>query len=82
MMSESFCESNGNNIIQVTIHYCDNLKSKILLLQPVLCMHVIDANTGTYAKKSDRYDYTYLLCSYFFRTYQKEIEITDWHAHF
>lgn len=46
--------SNCKNIIEVKIHYCDDLKSDILLLQPVLCMHVIDERTGTYLKKSDR----------------------------
>lgn len=54
-MSQSESSVTANeDILKVTIHYCENLKPSILLLQPVLCMHVIDAKSGTYFKKSDR----------------------------
>lgn len=67
----SGCDENSNNrdIIQVTIHYSDNLKTKILLLQPVICMHVIDAKTGTYLKKSDRYGEHYCNISLILRIF-------------
>lgn len=61
----SGCDENSSNrdIIQVTVHCSDNLKTKILLLQPAICMHVIDEKTGTYLKKSDKYASHYSIIS-------------------
>ncbi|XP_054708765.1 jouberin-like isoform X2 [Uloborus diversus] len=44
----------GDSITKVTVHHCDKLKSEILLRQPVVCMHVVDAENGSYIKKSQR----------------------------
>ncbi|GFT04866.1 hypothetical protein NPIL_588021 [Nephila pilipes] len=42
-----------NSIVKITIHYCE-LKSEKLIVQPVVCMHVVDSTHGSYVKKQDR----------------------------
>ncbi|GFR14802.1 jouberin [Trichonephila clavata] len=52
-MSNTINHFNENSIVKITIHYCD-LKPEKLLVQPIVCMHVVDSIHGSYVKKQDR----------------------------
>ncbi|GFV28617.1 odorant receptor [Trichonephila clavipes] len=52
-MSSATSHFKENSIVKITIHYCD-LKPEKLLVQPIVCMHVVDSIHGSYVKKQDR----------------------------
>ncbi|GIY86718.1 hypothetical protein CDAR_427601 [Caerostris darwini] len=52
-MSKQAGHLDEKSVIKITIHSSE-LKPKKLLVQPVVCMHVVDSIHGCYVKKQDR----------------------------
>ncbi|KAF8785544.1 Jouberin like protein [Argiope bruennichi] len=42
----------NDGVVKITVHHCE-LKLEKLLVQPVVCMHVVDSSHGCYVKKQD-----------------------------
>ncbi|KAJ3377505.1 Jouberin [Lobulomyces angularis] len=42
-----------DNVVAIKIHSAESLKPNIKVLKPVVMVHIVDARTGTYLKKSD-----------------------------
>ena len=47
--------TDDGRILGVTIHRSDRLKPDLYIAHPLVRIHIVDANTGAYVKKSSRY---------------------------
>jgi len=52
--------ADNNQVLQLTIHRTDKLKSNLYIAHPVVRVHVIDLDTGSCVKKQKKFVFAVL----------------------